>query len=244
MAERRAPAPRSPRRLLQAPMHILAVMRSDIIGHQVRATELDELHLERRQAQPFHPSTLMIEAMTTVRFTTARDRTTERLLPCPGPNRRYPKRLSLAGLEPSNCPGRPALAPHLSLLRARGRQMLLSLLGTSFPRSVSPIMALRITFRVYVTSPEADRAEGLCGGAARRSAAKPEPTEGRRCTYTLLCEVPVSTMAHQHQEQPVSRIANRFHPHLRYKVPQDDRVCHNHLRARPPAIGLPLLAKR
>ena len=42
---------------------------------------------------------------------------------------------------------------------------------------------------VYVTSPEADRAEGLCGGAARPSDAEPEPTEGRRCTYTLLSAV-------------------------------------------------------
>ena len=33
---------------------------------------------------------------------------------------------------------------------------------------------LRITCRAYVTSPEANRAEGLCGGAARRSAAQPE----------------------------------------------------------------------
>ena len=41
----------------------------------------------------------------------------------------------------------------------------------------------------YVTSPEADRAEGLCGGAARPSAAEPEPTEGRRCTYALLSAV-------------------------------------------------------
>jgi hypothetical protein len=37
---------------------------------------------------------------------------------------------------------------------------------------------LRITYRAYVTSPEANRAEGLCGGAARRSAAQPEaPSE-------------------------------------------------------------------
>ena len=35
-----------------------------------------------------------------------------------------------------------------------------------------------ITYRAYVTSPEANRAEGLCGGAARRSAAEPEaPSE-------------------------------------------------------------------
>ena len=39
-------------------------------------------------------------------------------------------------------------------------------------------MAFCITYRAYVTSPEANRAEGLCGGAARRSAAKPEaPSE-------------------------------------------------------------------
>ena len=39
-------------------------------------------------------------------------------------------------------------------------------------------MAFLITYRAYVTSPEANRAEGLCGGAARRSAAEPEaPSE-------------------------------------------------------------------
>ena len=36
-------------------------------------------------------------------------------------------------------------------------------------------MAFLITYRAYVTSPEANRAEGLCGGAARSSAAEPEP---------------------------------------------------------------------
>ena len=38
--------------------------------------------------------------------------------------------------------------------------------------------AWHITYRAYVTSPEANKAEGPCGGAARRSAAKPEaPSE-------------------------------------------------------------------
>ena len=37
---------------------------------------------------------------------------------------------------------------------------------------------LRITCCAYVTSPEANKDEGLCGGAARRSAAQPEaPSE-------------------------------------------------------------------
>jgi hypothetical protein len=37
---------------------------------------------------------------------------------------------------------------------------------------------LPITCRAYVTSPEANKDEGLCGGAARRSAAQPEaPSE-------------------------------------------------------------------
>jgi hypothetical protein len=37
---------------------------------------------------------------------------------------------------------------------------------------------LRITYRAYVTSPEANKDEGLCGEAARRSAAEPEaPSE-------------------------------------------------------------------
>ena len=45
------------------------------------------------------------------------------------------------------------------------------------PESISA-MAFLITYRAYVTSSEANRAEGLCGGAARRSAAEPEaPSE-------------------------------------------------------------------
>jgi len=45
------------------------------------------------------------------------------------------------------------------------------------PESISAI-AFLITYRAYVTSPEADRAEGLCGVAARCSAAEPEaPSE-------------------------------------------------------------------
>jgi hypothetical protein len=48
-----------------------------------------------------------------------------------------------------------------------------------------------ITYRAYVTSPEANGAEGLCGGAARRSAAEPKaPASGAdahtRC-YVPLC---------------------------------------------------------
>ena len=61
----------------------------------------------------------------------------------------------------------------------------------------------------YVTSPEADRAEGLCGGAARPSAAEPEPTEGRRCTYALL-----SAVARVNQKQSpltTQRHINPFH---------------------------------
>ena len=38
----------------------------------------------------------------------------------------------------------------------------------------SQFAQLRITYRAYVTSPKANRAEGLCGEAARRSAAQPE----------------------------------------------------------------------
>ena len=40
-------------------------------------------------------------------------------------------------------------------------------------------------------APSLTEARGRCGGAARRSAAEPELPEGRRCTYALLCEVPL-----------------------------------------------------
>jgi hypothetical protein len=54
----------------------------------------------------------------------------------------------------------------------------------------SPTTQCPITCRRYVTSPEADRAEGLCGAAARRSAAEPEAlassADAHTCCYGQL----------------------------------------------------------
>ena len=38
-------------------------------------------------------------------------------------------------------------------------------------------------------APRLTEPRGRCGGAARRSAAEPEPPKGRRCTYALLSAV-------------------------------------------------------
>jgi hypothetical protein len=40
-------------------------------------------------------------------------------------------------------------------------------------------------------APSLTEARGRCGVAARRSAAEPEPPEGRRCTYVLLYAVAI-----------------------------------------------------
>ena len=62
--------------------------------------------------------------------------------------------------------------------------------------SRNSLAQLRITDRGYVTSPETNKDEGLCGGAARRSAAEPEaPRRGAEahtsCYGTLrLCKSP------------------------------------------------------
>jgi hypothetical protein len=49
-------------------------------------------------------------------------------------------------------------------------------------------MAFCITYRAYVTSPEANKDEGLCGEAARRSAAQPEaPSEAPMHIRAVMC---------------------------------------------------------
>ncbi len=47
---------------------------------------------------------------------------------------------------------------------------------------------LRITYRTYVTGPEANGAEGPCGDEARRSAEEPEaPSEAPKHIRAVMC---------------------------------------------------------
>jgi hypothetical protein len=82
-----------------------------------------------------------------------------------------------------------------------------------------------------VTSPEANRAEGLCGGAARRSAAEPEPpSEAAMHIRAVICSCAIVLIPSRHHHLEWKGVSRNYYHHLQALIHNETSPITNAIR--------------